>query len=94
MSKHEEEKLYHLSTAELKDIYEFTIALAHQAGDILLEGVDKRCGSEAGRDQGQVDKDSSVDIVTETDLAVEAFVKQKITERYPEHEYDITLFVV
>lgn len=86
MSQEQGEKLYSLSSEELKEIYDFTIDLAHQAGDILLEGVDKRCGSEAGRDQGQVDKDSSVDIVTETDLAVEAFVKQKITERYPDHE--------
>lgn len=74
------------SQEELKEIYEFALDLAHRAGDILLDGVDKRSGAVEGRSQGQVDKANAVDIVTETDLAVEAFVKQEITKRYPSHE--------
>lgn len=79
-------KQYEMSQAELKEIYEFACELAARAGDILLDGVDKRAGAVEGRAQGQVDKMNAVDIVTETDLAVEAFVKDEITRKYPDHE--------
>ena len=60
--------VYHLDTAQLKEIYDFALHLGRRAGKILLEGVDKRCGEESGRWQGQEDKESAVDIVTQADL--------------------------
>jgi hypothetical protein len=59
---------YHLDTEQLKEIYDFALSLGRNAGKILLDGVEKRCGEESGRWQGQEDKESTVDIVTQTDL--------------------------
>jgi myo-inositol-1(or 4)-monophosphatase len=58
----------HLDTGDLKEIYDFALSLGRNAGKILLAGVEKRCGEESGRWQGQEDKESAVDIVTQTDL--------------------------
>lgn len=57
-----------MSEKELLEIYDFAVWLGRAAGKMLLEGVEKRCGDAAGRDQKSVDKDSAVDIVTQTDL--------------------------
>lgn len=57
-----------LSKSELSEIYDFAFDLAHRSGKLLLDGVEKRCGDESGRWQGQSDKMNSVDIVTQTDL--------------------------
>lgn len=53
----------------LKEIYDFAVQLAKDAGRILMDGVEARCGNEAtpAVNQVQVEKDSSVDIVTQTD---------------------------
>lgn len=61
---------YHLDTEELRQIYDFALSLGRNAGKILLDGVEKRCGEESGRWQGQEDKESTVDIVTQTDFGV------------------------
>jgi myo-inositol-1(or 4)-monophosphatase len=61
---------YTLSDHELSEIYDFALSLGRRAGQILLDGVDKRCGEQSGRWQNQVDKESAVDIVTQTDLGV------------------------
>jgi myo-inositol-1(or 4)-monophosphatase len=60
--------IYRLDTEELKEVYDFALSLGRNAGKILLDGVEKRCGEESGRRQGQEDKESAVDIVTQTDL--------------------------
>jgi len=60
-----------LSDAELKEIYTFALDLGRKAGRILLDGVDKRTGDQAGRETGeQVEKMNAVDIVTQTDLGM------------------------
>lgn len=53
----------------LKEIYDFAVQLAKDAGRMLMDGVEVRCGNEstAGVQQEQIEKDSSVDIVTQTD---------------------------
>lgn len=53
----------------LKEIYDFAVQLAKDAGRMLMDGVEARCGNDstAGVQQEQVEKDSSVDIVTQTD---------------------------
>ncbi|KAH6715987.1 inositol monophosphatase [Leptodontidium sp. 2 PMI_412] len=77
-----------MTDAELQDIYTFALDLGRRAGKILLDGVEKRCGAESGRDVGkQEEKMNAVDIVTQTDLDVEAFVKDEILGRFPDHKF-------
>jgi myo-inositol-1(or 4)-monophosphatase len=59
-----------LSQEELKEIYEFAVGLARNAGEILLDGVKKRMlgGEERGGKQEEKEKLNAVDIVTQTDL--------------------------
>lgn len=77
-----------MSDTELQEIYTFALDLGRRAGKILLDGVEKRCGAESGRDMGnQQEKMNAVDIVTQTDLDVEAFVKDKILGRFPDHKF-------
>ncbi|KFX86649.1 hypothetical protein V490_08981 [Pseudogymnoascus sp. VKM F-3557] len=76
-----------LGDAQLLEIYDFALGLGRRAGKILLDGVDQRCGDEEGRGQNEVNKMNAVDIVTQTDLDVEAFVKNEITARYPSHKF-------
>lgn len=63
-----EESLHVLKLEELKEIYDFALSLGRRAGQILLDSVEKRCGEESGREQGQEEKESAVDIVTQADL--------------------------
>ena len=54
----------------LKEIYDFAVQLAKDAGKMLMDGVEARCGDDTTPGavaQVQVEKDSSVDIVTQTD---------------------------
>ncbi|KAH8779157.1 inositol monophosphatase [Hyaloscypha sp. PMI_1271] len=74
--------------AELKDIYVFALDLGRRAGKILIDGVEKRTGAASGREMGkQEEKMNAVDIVTQTDLDVEAFVKDEINRKYPDHKF-------
>lgn len=50
---------------DLDDIYAFTVQLAKEAGQMLLKAAETRCG-QSGQ-AGSVEKDSAVDIVTQTD---------------------------
>ncbi|KAI5244679.1 inositol monophosphatase [Aureobasidium subglaciale] len=73
----------------LKEIYDFAVQLAKDAGKMLMDGVEARCGDDStpSTQQEHVEKDSSVDIVTQTDEDVEAFVKDQITKKYPSHDF-------
>ena len=67
-----------LSDAELQSILDFSIGLARQAGEVMLEG------SEKIRESGATDeKKNSVDLVTEYDVRVENLVKGKLAAKYP-----------
>jgi hypothetical protein len=58
-----------ISESELKEIYDFSLDLAIRAGEILVKGIDKRCGDAKEREeQEHIEKDNAVDIVTQTDL--------------------------
>lgn len=62
-----------LTEEELTDIYEFAIHLGKTAGQLLLDGVNKRCGDEstATEEEGpHVEKENAVDLVTQTDLGM------------------------
>ncbi|KAF4635976.1 hypothetical protein G7Y89_g2104 [Cudoniella acicularis] len=79
-----------MSDAELKDIYTFALDVGRRAGKILIDGVDKRTGESSKREEGEgkvEEKMNAVDIVTQTDLDVEAFVKDEIVKRFPEHKF-------
>jgi myo-inositol-1(or 4)-monophosphatase len=58
-----------LSKSELEEIYNFALDLGRRAGQILIEGVNKRTGEASERgDNAEVEKMNAVDIVTQTDL--------------------------
>ena len=69
-----------LTSSDLKNILEFTVDLAQEAGKIILEGsvAIQNAGSNVD------EKKNSVDLVTEYDVKVEELVKKKISEKYPE----------
>lgn len=67
-----------LTETELNEIYSFAIQLAKEAGQKLLDAVDARLGRTSttitgtttgggGGAVGHVEKESAVDLVTETD---------------------------
>lgn len=65
-----------LTETELDEIYSFAIQLAKEAGQKLLDAVDARLGQTStgtgtttggGGAVGHVEKESAVDLVTETD---------------------------
>lgn len=79
-----------ISKEDLKEFYTFALDLGRKAGKILLDGIEKRTGEASGRDVGgqkMEEKMNAVDIVTQTDLDVEAFVKNEITRKYPAHKF-------
>ncbi|WWC72630.1 uncharacterized protein I206_106594 [Kwoniella pini CBS 10737] len=69
---------------DLDSILEFTINLALEAGEMIRSGQQKRFSSESSNED---EKANSVDLVTEVDKAVEAFITKKIKETYPDHQF-------
>lgn len=68
-----------LSTSDLQKILHFTIQLAREAGDLILDG-----SKEIQKAGSFVDeKLNAVDLVTKYDVAVEELVKKRIGEEYP-----------
>lgn len=68
---------------DLDAVLAFTIKLAQEAGEMIRQGQAKRFASGAQNDQ----KMNSVDLVTEVDQAVEAFITEKILKTYPDHKF-------
>ncbi|BGP15635.1 hypothetical protein JCM10213v2_003624 [Rhodosporidiobolus nylandii] len=68
-----------------EEIYAFAVQLAKDAGAMILEGSSKRTASAA--DSGLETKKNSVDLVTETGQAVEAFIKSRIASAYPSFKF-------
>ncbi|KAK6201616.1 inositol monophosphatase [Scheffersomyces amazonensis] len=65
---------------DLKEIYDFAISLAKQAGEILVK-------ESSNRNHNIKLKKNTVDIVTETDERVEQFIKTSILSKYPNHKF-------
>lgn len=68
-----------ISTDELKDLYQFAIHLAKDAGQILLEGINQRRAAGLNNDKedeedNPVEKENAVDIVTKTDNCIFSFL--------------------
>lgn len=82
-----------LSASELKDILEWTILLARNAGKIMLEGSRAIQIAAASEDTGINEKKNSVDLVTEYDVKVEELVKKEIREKYPSFKLYVSILI-
>lgn len=78
-----------LSQEELDVIYAFAVDLGKKAGQMLTDAAQIRIdgGNATGEQKEHVQKENAVDLVTETDENVEAFIKRQISEKYPSHKY-------
>jgi myo-inositol-1(or 4)-monophosphatase len=54
-----------MTADELDELYQFTIGIARQAGDILMRGAKSRFGGNSVL--SHTEKDNAVDLVTKTD---------------------------
>ncbi|KAK0237900.1 hypothetical protein EDD85DRAFT_832268 [Armillaria nabsnona] len=72
-----------MSDLDLKAILDFTVALAYDAGKLIIEG------SEAILQPASVvdTKKNTVDLVTEYDVRVEELVKERLGEKYPSFQF-------
>lgn len=72
----------------MAEIYGFAVELGKQAGQMLKDAAQLRMdGNSRTKAQDEhVQKMNAVDLVTETDEDVEAFIKNQITNRYPSHK--------
>ncbi|CDZ96733.1 Inositol monophosphatase [Phaffia rhodozyma] len=75
--------LSYAAPPDLPSILSFAIDLARQVGHRIKAGSQNRFAAQTGVDE----KKNSVDLVTETDQAVEKFILEKVTEAYPEHKF-------
>ncbi|GAA6043816.1 hypothetical protein JCM8097_002063 [Rhodosporidiobolus ruineniae] len=71
---------------DFEQVYQFAIELAKQAGQLILDGSNKRTTA-ATTTADPATKKNRVDLVTETDQAVEAFIKKRIAETYPSYKF-------
>lgn len=71
-----------LRAAELQSILLFAVALAKQAGQIILAGSE---AIRAAPPDAVNEKKNSVDLVTEFDVKVEELVKSEIGKAYPSY---------
>ncbi|GAA5855269.1 hypothetical protein JCM8547_009010 [Rhodosporidiobolus lusitaniae] len=76
-----------LTEQDLAGISDFMIALAKEAGQMILDGSSKRTHSTTVGGEAVEEKKNRVDLVTETDQAVEAFIKSRIASTYPSFKF-------
>jgi myo-inositol-1(or 4)-monophosphatase len=76
-----------ISEEQLDEVYAFAVELGKQAGQMLMDVVNARiAGGNASPNDAHVEKENAVDIVTQTDLDVEKFIKNAIAKKYPVHK--------
>lgn len=79
------------SPQKLREYHDFAANLAVRAGHLLCSAAFKRTQRSVSAETTPSqtlewrEKDSGVDVVTDTDIAVEGFIVSRIRERYPEH---------
>ena len=61
----------------------FAIALAKEAGKMIKDATESRMSGTGN--QFVVKYDNPTDLVTETDQAVEKYIKKRLSETYPSH---------
>ncbi|KAF2687181.1 inositol monophosphatase [Lentithecium fluviatile CBS 122367] len=77
-----------ISKEELDEIYAFAVQLGKDAGEMLMDAAKVRMGDVGTQEQKEhVQKENAVDLVTETDENIEAFIKKQITTKYPSHKF-------
>ncbi|OAQ77935.1 Inositol monophosphatase, metal-binding site [Purpureocillium lilacinum] len=80
-----------MDSQELDEIHAFAVQLGKDAGQMLMQAAWRRVdgGSVNGASSSNEfdEKESSVDIVTKTDHAVEAFIRDSIAAKYPSHKF-------
>ncbi|KAH6916752.1 myo inositol monophosphatase [Coprinopsis sp. MPI-PUGE-AT-0042] len=81
MSSHQE-----LSGNDFKDILDFAVSVARQAGSLILEGSEA-IQSVSSQETGVNEKKNSVDLVTEYDVRVEDLVQRELKGRYPDFKF-------
>ncbi|OJJ49777.1 hypothetical protein ASPZODRAFT_58515 [Penicilliopsis zonata CBS 506.65] len=69
---------------DLDQIYAFAVGLGRRAGELLLARAEQRI---SGTAEAVLEKDSAVDIVTQTDEDVESFIRNAIQAQYPTHKF-------
>ena len=80
---------------ELDDIYRFAVQLGKDAGQMLMDAARRRMQGDNGATATQttttsvsyVEKENSVDLVTQTDHDAEHFIHTSIADRYPHHKF-------
>ncbi|KAG7530716.1 hypothetical protein FFLO_04824 [Filobasidium floriforme] len=72
-----------LDSAQLDEYLAFAIDLGKKAGEMIKDGQAKRFANKSSLDT----KQNSIDLVTEVDQAVEAFISNAIKEKYPSHKF-------
>ncbi|KAJ6445130.1 Inositol monophosphatase, metal-binding site [Purpureocillium lavendulum] len=79
-----------MDSQKLQEIHAFAVQLGKDAGQMLMQAawsrVENRSATGTNFDAFD-EKDSSVDIVTKTDHAVEAFIRDSIEAKYPAHKF-------
>ncbi|KAI9864387.1 MAG: hypothetical protein M1813_003307 [Trichoglossum hirsutum] len=68
-----------MAQPNLNEIHDFLVALAKKAGDLVMTATPSATGSDT--------KVNSVDLVTETDVAVEKLVADTLKEGYPDYKF-------
>jgi myo-inositol-1(or 4)-monophosphatase len=79
-----------ISREELDEIYVFAVELGKQAGKMLMDAAQLRISGGDGttrQEKEHIQKENAVDLVTETDENVEAFIKEQLAKKYPSHKY-------
>ncbi|KAI7902500.1 inositol monophosphatase [Cokeromyces recurvatus] len=73
------------SQDRLQEYLDFAIQLAKDAGALIKAAVDSRMAGSGSNIE--LKKENPTDLVTETDKAVEEFIKERLYKTYPEHKF-------
>ncbi|KAF7303138.1 Inositol-1-monophosphatase [Mycena kentingensis (nom. inval.)] len=73
-----------MSELDLREILEFSVALARRAGKLILEGSEAIQSASASSVN---EKKNAVDLVTEYDVRVEQLVQQELSAKYPSFKF-------
>ena len=68
-----------MSGVDLQEVHDFLIEVAYKAGEMITSATPN--AAEAGQ------KKNSVDLVTDTDKAIEEMVSYALREKHPDFEY-------
>ncbi|KAI7895607.1 uncharacterized protein EV154DRAFT_495444 [Mucor mucedo] len=74
-----------MSQQEIEEYLQFAIQLAQDAGAIIKAAVDSRMAGSGSNIE--LKKENPTDLVTETDKAVEEFIKARLFKTYPSHKF-------